>query len=119
MPKFVLVPATDSIAFPLLNRTARKSSVALRQPGRSFRAFYITGQVLQGEMVRSHLRAGLSEKEHPMGRVCKGTGGKEGHIGARYSIHTIRRQENHLAIKYLALLCVCMLQGIQCAKLLF
>lgn len=53
-----------------------------------------------------------------MGRVCKGTGEKEGHIGARYRIHTIRRQENHLAIKYLALLCVCMLQETQCAKLL-
>lgn len=54
----------------------------------------------------------------PHGKGLQRSWEKEGHTGARYRTHTIRRQENHFFIKYLALFCVCMLQEIQCEKLL-
>lgn len=53
-----------------------------------------------------------------MGRVLKGTE-KEGHVGARYRIDTIGRQENKLAIKYHSLGISCNIHTEICAKFFF
>jgi len=61
---------------------------------------------------------GCLKEGAPHGKGLQRDSEPEGHIRASSSVHTIRRQKNHLVIKYFALFFVGMLQEIRCAKLL-